>query len=202
MVVPPLHSILGSRTQPPLTEIKAARRRGRSLDSSQRRCTEKAMRTALIFGAALALASALAAAQGEGPSYGQGRGMMGEGTMGGGMMGRGMMGYGQQGGVFAALGLSEEQHQKVLAIQEAHRQKNWAAMGEVRAEQYKLRSLYGADKVDADRVAEQQKKVDELRRQMLKSRVEAHNQMAAVLTPEQRKLLRQHAPWWLSDDAG
>ena len=159
------------------------------------------MRTALIFGAALALASSLATAQGYGPGYGQGRGMMGEGTMGGGMMGRGMMGYGQQGGVFAALGLSEEQHQKVLAIQEEHRTKNWAAMGDVRAEQYKLRSLYGADKVDADKVAEQQKKVDELRRQMLKSRVEAHNQMAAVLTPEQRKLLRQQAPWWLSDDA-
>ena len=160
------------------------------------------MRTALIFGAALALASSLATAQGYGPGYGQGRGMMGEGTMGGGMMGRGMMGYGQQGGVFAALGLSEEQHQKVLAIQEEHRNKNWAAMGEVRAEQYKLRSLYGADKVDADKVAEQQKKVDELRRALLKSRVEAHNQMAAVLTPEQRKLLRQQAPWWLSDDAG
>ena len=160
------------------------------------------MRTALIFGAALALASSLATAQGYGPGYGQGRGMMGEGTMGGGMMGRGMMGYGQQGGVFAALGLSEEQHQKVLAIQEEHRNKNWAAMGEVRAEQYKLRSLYGAEKVDADKVAEQQKKVDELRRALLKSRVEAHNQMAAVLTPEQRKLLRQQAPWWLSDDAG
>jgi Spy/CpxP family protein refolding chaperone len=42
--------------------------------------------------------------------------------------------------------------------------------------------------------------VDELRRQMLKSRVEAHNQMAAILTPEQRKELRARAPWWLSDD--
>ena len=152
------------------------------------------MRTALIFGAALALASSLATGQGYGPGHNQGRGMMGEGMMGGGMMGRGMMGYGQQGGVFAALGLSEEQHQKVLAIQEEHRNKNWAAMGEVRAEQYKLRSLYGAEKVDADKVAEQQKKVDELRRALLKSRVEAHNQMAAVLTPEQRKLLRQQRP--------
>ena len=158
------------------------------------------MRTALIFGAALALASSLATGQGYGeghgqgygPGYGPGRGMMGEGMMGG-----GMMGYGQQGGVFAALNLSDEQRQKVLALQEEHRRKNWAAMGEVRAEQYKLRSLYGADKV-----AEQQKKVDELRRALLKSRVEAHNQMAAVLTPEQRKLLRQQAPWWLSDDAG
>jgi Spy/CpxP family protein refolding chaperone len=159
-------------------------------------CKEKAMRTALIFGAALALASSLATAQG----YGQGRGMMGGGMMGGGMMGGGMMGQRPQGGVFAGLGISEEQRQKVLAIQEEHRTKNWAAMGEVRAEQYKLRSLYSAEKVDADKVAEQQKKVDELRRALLKSRVEAHNQMAAVLTPEQRKLLREQAPWWLSDE--
>jgi Spy/CpxP family protein refolding chaperone len=34
---------------------------------------------------------------------------------------------------------------------------------------------------------------------MLKSRVEAHNQIAAVLTPEQRKQLRQYSPWWLGD---
>ena len=72
-------------------------------------------------------------------------------------------------------------------------------MGEVRAEQYKLRSLYGADKLDADKVAEQQKKVDELRRQMLKSRIEAHNQIAALLTPEQRKELRQRAPGWMME---
>jgi Spy/CpxP family protein refolding chaperone len=124
----------------------------------------------------------------------------GPGMMGGGY-GPGMMGYGQQGGgVFAGINLNDEQRQKVLAIQEEHRQKNWAAMGEVRAEQYKLRGLYGTEKVDADKVAEQQKKVDELRRQMLKSRVEAHNQMAAILTPEQRKELRARAPWWLSDD--
>jgi len=159
------------------------------------------MRTALILGAALALASSLATGQGYGEGHGQGYGP-GRNMMGEGMMGGGMMGYGQQGGVFAALNLSDEQRQKVLALQEEHRKKNWAAMGEVRAEQYKLRSLYGAEKVDADKVAEQQKKVDELRRALLKSRVEAHNQMAAVLTPEQRKLLRQQAPWWLSDDAG
>lgn len=154
------------------------------------------MRTALIVGAALALASSLATAQGFGPGYGQGRGMTGEGMMGGGMMG---YGYGQPGGAFAALNLTGEQRQKVLAIQEEHRKKNWAAMGEVQAEQYKLRSLYGADKVDADKVAEQQKKVDELRRQLLKSRVDAHNQIAALLTAEQRKELRQRAPGWMMD---
>ena len=157
------------------------------------------MRKTLVLGTALALASSLVVAQGYGPGYGQGRGMMGNGPQGGGMMGGGMMGYGygqQGGGVFAGINLTEEQRQKVLSVQEEHRQKNWAAMGEVQAEQYKLRSLYGADKVDADKVTEQQKKVDELRRQMLKSRLEAHNQMVAILTPEQRKELRARAPWW------
>ncbi|HEU4442580.1 MAG TPA: Spy/CpxP family protein refolding chaperone [Burkholderiales bacterium] len=167
------------------------------------------MRTALILAGALAFASPLAGAQGPGMMgdgmRGQGmmgQGMMGQGMMDQGMMGQGMMGQGmgaQQGGMLAALNLSDAQREKVLAIQEEHRKKNWAAMGEVRAEQYKLRSLYGADKLDADKVAEQQKKVDELRRQMLKSRIEAHNQIAALLTPEQRKELRQRAPGWMME---
>lgn len=168
------------------------------------------MRTALILAGALALATPLAGAHG--PGYGQGRGMMGDGMMGRGMMGQGMMGPGmmgqgmmgpgmgaQQGGGLGALDLSDAQREKVLAIREEHRKKNWAAMGEVRAEQYKLRSLYGAERLDADKIAAQQQKVDELRRQMLKSRVEAHNQIAAVLTPEQRKELRERAPGWMMD---
>ena len=148
------------------------------------------MRTALILAGALALASTLAGAQG--PGYGHGRAMMGDGMMGPGM-------GAQQGGVLAALNLSDAQREKVLAIQEEHRKKNWVAMGEVRAEQYKLRSLYGAERLDADKIAGQQQKVDELRRQMLKSRVEAHNQIAALLTPEQRKELRERTPGWMMD---
>ena len=56
--------------------------------------------------------------------------------------------------------------------------------------------VLAGDQLDADKIAEQQKKVDALRQQMVKSRVETHNQIAAVLTPEQRKQLRQYAPWW------
>jgi Spy/CpxP family protein refolding chaperone len=170
-------------------------------------------RLVMVVGTALALASSAALAQGYGPGYGQGRGMMGggygPGMMGGGygpgMMGGGygpgmMGGYGPGGGMFAALNLSDEQREKIFAIQEAHRKKNWATMGEVRAEQFKLRGLYGTEKLDSDKLVTQQKKVDELRQQMLKSRVETHNQIAAVLTPEQRKQLRQFGPWWLSDE--
>lgn len=140
------------------------------------------MKRTTILGAALMLASSIAAAQG---------------VMGG--PGMGMMG-GQGQGMMAALDLSDEQREKVLAIREENRRKNWAAMGELRAEQFKLRSLYRADKLDADKVVEQQKKVDALHQQMLRSRIEAHNQIAALLTPEQRKQLHHHAPRWMGHE--
>jgi len=167
------------------------------------------MKRLLVLGAALAAAASFAFAQGpgygSGPGYGHG--MMGYGMMGygpgygpGGGFGLGMLGGGPgAGGALAALNLTDEQREKVFAIQEEHRKKNWAVMGEVRSEQFKLRNMYLGEKLDPDKISEQQKKVDELRRQMLKSRAEAHNQIAAVLTPEQRKQLRQYSPGWLGD---
>jgi Spy/CpxP family protein refolding chaperone len=145
--------------------------------------------------------------------YGYGPGMMGgygPGMMGGygpGMMGgygpgwgRGGPGWGR-GGALSQLDLTSEQQQQIAKIQEEMRAKNWSAMGELRAEQYKLRSLYNADKPDANAIAEQQKKVDELRRGLIKSRIDAHNQMAAVLTKEQREELRGMGPWWLDQES-
>ena len=152
---------------------------------------------------------------GPGMMGGYGPGMMGgygPGMMGGygpGMMGgygpgwgRGGPGWGRgYGGMFSDLDLTADQQQKIAKIQEDMRAKNWATMGEMRSEQFKLRSLYNADKPDANAIAEQQKKVDELRRTLIKSRVDSHNQMAAVLTKEQRAQLRAMGPWWLEDDA-
>ena len=154
--------------------------------------------------AALGLAGAVAAAfaQGPGPGYGPGYGP-GMGGYGPGMMGGYGPGYGRgfgPGGGLAALNLSGEQRDKIAAIQEENRRKNWDAMGQMRAEQFKLRQMYNADKIDSNAVAEQQRKVDELRRQMLKSRIDAHNQVSAILTPEQRKQFRQSGPWWLRDE--
>ena len=149
------------------------------------------MKRLVVLGAALAAAASFALAQGPGYGYGPG---YGPGS------GRGMMSGGPGAGAgLAALNLTDEQREKVFAIQEEHRKKNWAAMGEMRSEQFKLRSMVRGDKLDADKVVEQQKKVDALRQQMTKSRVETHNQIAAVLTPEQRKQLRQVSPWWLGD---
>jgi periplasmic protein CpxP/Spy len=169
------------------------------------------MKRLLLLGAALAAATSFALAQG--PGYGYGRGMMGygpgseygpgggygPGRMGGGY-GPGMMGGGPgAGGALAALNLTDEQREKVFAIQEEHRKKNWTVMGEMRSEQFKLRNMARGEKLDADKLVEQQKKVDALRQQMFKSRVEAHNQIGAVLTPEQRTQLRQYSPWWFGD---
>ena len=157
--------------------------------------------------AALALAGAVAAAfaqgpgpggPGYGPGYGYGPGMMG-GYGYGPMMGGG---YGPGGGL-GSLGLSSEQREKIAAVQEENRKANWNTMGQMRSEQFKLRQMYNGEKVDPAAVADQQKKVDELRRQMLKSHVEARNQISAILTPEQRKQFRQYGPWWMrGEDEG
>ena len=163
---------------------------------------------------AAAIAASGALAQG-GPPPGAGTGGYGPGMMGGGY-GPGMMGGygpGMMGGMnargmggpgiggYAALDLTDEQRQKLAALGEQARGSAWDAMGKLRSEQFKLRELLRADPVNVSAVIDQQAKDDELRRQVLKSRVEARNEMAAVLTPEQRRKLRDTGPWWYREDA-
>jgi Spy/CpxP family protein refolding chaperone len=61
--------------------------------------------------------------------------------------------------------------------------------------------MYNADSVDSKALLGQQKKVDDLRRQMVASRLDMRKQMESVLTPDQRKQLRQVGPWWMRGDA-
>jgi Spy/CpxP family protein refolding chaperone len=130
------------------------------------------------------------------PGQGYGPGMMGGyGPRGGGPG----FGPGAGGGMLAALNLTDEQREKVLKIQEDNRSKNWDLMGKMRSEQFKLRQMAYGEKLDPGAIADQQKKVDELRRQMLKSRIESRNQIAAILTKEQQQQFRQLGPWWLQD---
>jgi Spy/CpxP family protein refolding chaperone len=174
--------------------------------------------TASILALCLSAAASIAVAQSPpfegGPGYGRGS-MMGGPGYGPGWGGPGMMGpYGAgpgsargwgrnsgfAGGPLATLDLTDEQRQKIAAIQEDQRAKTWSAMGQMRAEQFKLRQMYFADKVDAGAVTEQQGKVDELRRQLVKSHVETRNQVSALLTPEQRQRFRGVGPWWLETE--
>ena len=181
---------------------------------------------ASVLAAAVAAASGIALSQGgpppgagpdRGPGMmggGQGPGMMGggygHGMMGGGH-GHGMMGggygHGMMGGGpgmmgdYGALGLTDEQRQKLAALGEEARRRSWDAMGQVRTEQFRLRQLLSADPVNVQAVVDQQAKVDGLRRQVLKARVESRNEMAALLSPEQRKRLRESGPWWYREGA-
>jgi Spy/CpxP family protein refolding chaperone len=159
--------------------------------------------------AALAIGSPLVGAQGPGYGYGPGGmgGGYGQGMMGGygaGMMGGGgpgmMGGYGRGGGPMAALNLTDEQQDKLFALQEANRKKNWDTMSTMRSEMFKLRRMYNAESVDSKALLEQQKKVDDLRRQVLASRLDMRKQMESVLTPEQRKQMRQFGPWWAREE--
>ena len=159
----------------------------------------------MLVATVLAAATIGATAIAQGPGYGPG--MMGGGGpgYGPGMMGGGGPGYGPGRGygpgtnMLESLNLTDEQRDKIQAMQEENRQKNWATMGQLRTEMFALRRMYYADKVDPNAVAEQQKKVDELRREMLKSRLESRNRVEALLTPEQRKQFRQYRPWWMQE---
>ena len=163
--------------------------------------------TAMAAGVVLAFAIGSSAVAQQGPGYGPGPGygyghwMMGGRGPGDGY-GRGMMGgYGPDGGYgagagLAALNLTDEQREKIARIQEDNRSKNWNTMGQMRGEMFKLRQMYYGDKLDSNVISEQQRKVDELRRQMLKAQIETRNQVAGVLTPEQRQQFRSFGPWW------
>lgn len=143
------------------------------------------MRKMLALGAALAFTTSLAVAQGYGPGMmGYGPGMMnGEGMM----MSPGMMG----GPMLASLHLTDAQEDKLFALHEQMRTKNFGTMGKLHTEQFKLQRLLKADSVDSKAVLEQQKKVDEVRREMFASHLEMRKQVEAILTPEQRKQLKE-----------
>lgn len=137
-----------------------------------------------------------------GMGYGSmmGQGMMGPGLMGPGMMGPGMMGPGMMGGcgpmhgydgMPQALGLNDDQQQKISQIHQELRKQHWDLMGKMFDESAKLRQLFFADKRDPKAIGEQQQRVFDLRRQMTESWVEAQNRIEDVLTPEQKDKLHQ-----------
>ena len=138
---------------------------------------------------------------GAGPGYGPGMGpgMMGGGPGYGGGRGPGMM-QGGRGALLQGLGLNDDQRMKIARIREDTRSKNWDVMGQVQAERFRLREMYAADKLDPAAITEQQRKVDDLKRQVLRARLEARNQVSALLTPEQRQKLRSFGmPRWARD---
>ena len=93
-----------------------------------------------------------------------------------------------------ALGLSEDQRAQVGRIMEDTRRKNWDVLGQIQAERFKLREMFRGDKVDPNAAVEQKRKIDDLKRQVMGARLEARNQVLALLTSEQREKARSFGP--------
>jgi Spy/CpxP family protein refolding chaperone len=154
-------------------------------------------------GVALAQGPAYGPGPGSGPGFGPG---MGPGMMGGpggpgmgpGMTGRHHGGPGMGPGMMQgrgefmarALGLSEDQRAKIRGIFEETRRKNWGTIGQIQSERFALQELMRGDKVDPGAAVEQKRKIDDLKRQVMRVRLEARNQVLAVLTPEQQEKAR------------
>ena len=94
------------------------------------------------------------------------------------------------------LDLDEAQAERIETIQEDIRRAHWETIGNLRTEMFKLRRLYSADAVDPATFAEQQRKVDELRRRLTRAYIEARPSIEALLNAEQRRQFRLVGPWW------
>jgi Spy/CpxP family protein refolding chaperone len=129
-----------------------------------------------------------------------GWGMMGRGMgmMGGSGMGRGMMdGTGMLRSTLGAIGrldLSETQRRQLQKIHDELRRKNWDPLGKLYDEISRIREAMWADKRDRTAILAANKRMSELRQQMLENLLEAAEKAEALLTPQQREQLRRYAP--------
>lgn len=163
--------------------------------------------------AALAIGGAFVHAQ-ESPAYRWGPGMMagpggsgpgyrgGFGMMGGPGMGAGMMGYGiVSPRALAALDLTEPQRKQIVSVQDEARKKNWTAMGAMQDEMVKVRDAFWAgEKRDRAAILAGNKRMFEIRQQMLENSLDAADRIDQILTPQQRaQLKKQSGPYWMME---
>lgn len=131
-----------------------------------------------------------------------GQGMMGPGMMGpgmmergmprGGMMGPGIMGRGMgPGATLEGMDLTEDQQAKLRKIHDELRDRNWAPMGEMMKEGSRMRELFAAPKLDRAAAESAHKRMSALRDQMFTAHLDAHAQIEASLTPDQRAKLHR-----------
>lgn len=133
--------------------------------------------------------------------YGRGGGMRGYG-MGPGMMGGWGMGPGFAGGAaLSSLDLSDTQRKQVLSIQDQVRKSNWDLMGKMQDEMAKQRDAFlDPEKRDRAAITAANKRMFELRQQMLDNSLDAAEKIEKILTPQQREQLKKRwGPGWMMD---
>jgi Spy/CpxP family protein refolding chaperone len=143
--------------------------------------------------------------------YGYGRGGMGYG-MGPGMMGGWGRGYGRGpgmmggwgmgpgfAGALSSLDLSDAQRKETLAIVDQMRKSNWDLMGKMHDEMAKQRDAFLASQQrDRAAITAANKRMFELRQQMLDNSLDAAEKIEKLLTPQQREQLKKRwGPGWM-----
>jgi Spy/CpxP family protein refolding chaperone len=93
------------------------------------------------------------------------------------------------------------QRNQVLSIQDQLRKSNWDLMGKMQDEMAKQRDLFADGKRDHAAITAVNKRMFELRQQMLGHAFDAAEKIEKVLTPEQREQLKkQWGPGWMMGD--
>lgn len=145
--------------------------------------------------------------KGGGMGGGKGGGKMG-GMVGGMMGGMGGMGGMRRGGMdvplhvtgpLSHMDLTPEQDRTILKIQDELRKKHHEVKGRMMDEEVKLRDLYLADKQEKAAILATYRKLGELRLQRVEVGLDAQGKIDAVLTKEQREMLKSHHPMWMME---
>jgi len=97
------------------------------------------------------------------------------------------------------LDLSRQQLGAIDIINEDLRDRQSNLSRRLAAEHEKLRELYDAPERDRTKIDRQFRRIDQLRREMFESSVDAHDRIEAQLSESQRQRLQRIAPHW---DAG
>ncbi len=123
--------------------------------------------------------------------YGMGPGMMG--GYGGYGMGPGMMGGAGLGGI-DRLDLTDDQRSQLAKIEGDLRTKNWELMGKMHDQMDDLHDLDSAsDKRDRSAILAANRRMTDLRQQILENSLDATEKAEALLTPEQREQFKRYA---------
>lgn len=127
---------------------------------------------------------------GGGPGYGMGPGRMGGYGPGYGMGPGHMGGYGPGGYGYGYGGISDltsEQREKLAAIQEEFRGKQWKLMESMHGLAWNQRGAYRDGKFDEKAAREANEAVSAIRKQMFENSLEAQKRVEGVLTAKQRE---------------
>ena len=88
---------------------------------------------------------------------------------------------------YGSLKLSDEQRDKILAIERSASSKRWELMGKMREQGWRVHENYATGKLDDEALRKNYQAMSEVHKAMFEASLQARKDIHAVLTPEQRE---------------